>query len=38
MLNYKLDYSKLSVKYLLELSQNEKENTPLAVPQAILNI
>ena len=31
MLYYKLYYSKLLVKYLLELSENEKEYTPLTV-------
>jgi hypothetical protein len=35
---FKLYYSKILVKYLLELSENEKEFTPLTASQAIINI
>jgi len=35
---FKLYYSKILVKYLLELSENEKEFTPLTVTQAIIYI
>jgi hypothetical protein len=35
---FKLYYRKLLVKYLLELSENEKEFTPLTVSQAIIYI
>ena len=35
---FKLYYRKLLVKYLLEISENEKEFTPLTVSQAIIFI